>query len=76
MEGMCSKGRMGRDMASTAKYMFLYEQGHEMDGILYDDDFLSIMYNMVWASLIHSARRGTFGGLASFLPFEGNMIAA
>ena len=47
-----------------------------MNGVPYDDGFLSIMYEMVWASLIQSARRGTFGGLASFLPFEGNMMVA
>ena len=47
-----------------------------MDGRLYDDDFLSIMYEMVRASLVHNIGRRTFGGLASFLPFEGNMMAA
>ena len=27
----CSKGSMGRDMASTTKYLLLNEEGHEMD---------------------------------------------
>ena len=71
----CSKGSMGRDMASTAKSLLLNEEDHEMEGMPYGSDFLSIIYEMVWASLIHSAWRGTFGGLASFLPFEGNSIA-
>lgn len=72
----CSKGSMRRDMNSIEKYLFLYEEGHDMEGIPYGGEFLSIMYEMVWASLIHNAGRGTFGGLASFLPFEGNTIAA
>ena len=37
---------------------------------------LYMMYEMVWASLIHNAGKGTFGGLVSFLPLEGNIIAA
>ena len=72
----CSKGSMGRDMVSTTKYLFFYEDDHEMNGMPYDGEFLSIMYEMVWASLIHSAGRRTFGGLPSFLPLEGNSIAA
>ena len=72
----CSKGSMGRDMASTAKSLFLNEEDHEMDGMPYGGDFLSIMYEMVWASLIHSAGRATLGGLVPFLPIEGNNIAA
>lgn len=72
----CSKGSMGRDMASIAKYFSLYEEFHEMDGAPYDDGLLSIVYEIVWASLMHNAGRGTFGGLASFFPFEGNMLAA
>ena len=67
---------MGRDMASTEKYLFLYEEHHEMDGVKYDGDFLSILYEMVWASLIHSAGKGTFRGLVSFLPLEGNIVVA
>ena len=47
-----------------------------MYGIPYGGDFLSIMYGMVWAILIHNARKGIFGGLVSFLPLEGNIIAA
>ena len=46
----CSKGSMGRDMASTTQYFFLYEEGHEMDGMSYGGDFLSITYGLVWAA--------------------------
>ena len=67
---------MGRDMATTAKYLFLYEEGHEMDGMPYSGDFLPITYEMAWASLIHNAGTGIFGDLVSFLPFEGNIIVA
>ena len=65
---------MGRGMASTATSLFLNEEGHEMDGMPYGGNFLSIMYEMVWASLMHNAGRGTFRGLASFFPFEGNIM--
>ena len=71
----CSKGSMGRDMASKEKYLFINEEDHEMDRMPYGGDLLSIMYHMVWDNLIHSVGRGTFGGLASFLPFEGNSVA-
>ena len=72
----CSKGSMGRDMASTAKYFSLYEKDHEMDGVPNDDGLLSIMNEIVWASLIHNVGKWTFGGLASLFPFEGNNMAA
>ena len=49
----CSNGSMRGDMATTAKHFFLYEVGHEFDEIPYGDDFLSITYGLVWASLIH-----------------------
>ena len=47
-----------------------------MDGVPHDGDFLPLIYEMGWASLTHSAGRETFGGLASFLPLEGNIMAA
>ena len=47
-----------------------------MDGVPYDGDFLSIMYEMVWASLIHNVREEVFGDLVFILPIEGNSIAA
>ena len=47
-----------------------------MYGVPYDGDFLSIMYEMVWASLMQNARKGTFGGIVSFFPLEGNIMAA
>ena len=63
-------------MATTTKYFFLYEKGHEVDGMPYGGDFLSIMYEMVWAILVHNVGKGIFGDLVSVLPFEGNIIAA
>ena len=71
----CSKGSMGGDMATTKKYLFLYEEGHEMDGIPYGDDFLPITYGMVWASMIHNVGEEILGDLVFNLPLEGNIIA-
>lgn len=72
----CSKRRMGRDMASTTKSLFLHEEGHVMDGFSYNGDFLPIKHEMVWVSLMHSTGKGTFGGLVPSLPIKSNSIAA
>ena len=71
----CSNGSMGGDMATIVKNLFPFEVGHEFDGIPYDDDFLSITYGMVWASLIHSVGGEVFRDLVFIFPLEGNIIA-
>ena len=72
----CSNGNMRGDMATTAKHFFLYGVGHEFDDIPYGDDFPSITYGMVWASLIHNVGNEIFIDLVFILPLEGNIIAA
>ena len=67
---------MGGDMATTTKHLFLFEVGHVIDGMPYGDDFLSITYGMIWASLIHNVGEEIFGGLVTLLPLEGNFIAS
>ena len=47
-----------------------------IDGMPYGDDFLSITYGMVWASMIHNVGEVIFGGLVFIFPLEGNIIAA
>ena len=59
----CSKGRMGDEMATTVKHLSLYEVGHEING-------------MIWVNMIHNVGGKIFGGIRSFLPLEGNTIAA
>ena len=72
----CSNGSMRGDMATTAKHLFLYEVGHEFDGMPYGDDFLSITYGMVWASLIHNVGEDISRDLVFILPLEGNINVA
>ena len=73
----CSNGSMRGDMATTAKHLFPFvEVGHVIDGMPYGDDFLSITYGMIWASLIHSVGEEIFGDLVFILPLEGNYFVA
>ena len=71
----CSNGSMGGDMATTVKHVFPFEVGHVIDGMPYGDDFLSITYGMIWASLIHSVGQEIFGDLVFIFPLEGKIIA-
>ena len=72
----CSKGSMGDDMATIVKHLLIYEVVYGIDLIPYGDDFLFIIYGMVWASMIHNVGGKLFGDLVLFLPLEGNFIAA
>ena len=63
-------------MATTAKHLLPFEVGHVIDGMPYSDDFLSITYGMIWASLIHSVGEEIFGDLVFISPLEGNIIPA
>ena len=63
-------------MATIVKHFFLYEVGHRIDWMSYDDQVLFIIYGMVWASLIHNVGEEIFGGIVFILPLEGNIIAA
>ena len=72
----CSNGRMGGEMATISKHLFPFEVGHVIDGMPYGDDFLSITYGMIWASLIHSVGEEIFGDLVFILPLGGNCISA
>ena len=72
----CSNGSMGGDMATTTKQLFLYEVGHEIYWIPHDAQYLFIIYDMVWANLIHNVGEEIFGDLVFILPLEGNIIAA
>ena len=72
----CSKGSMRNDMATTSRHLFFHDMGHSIDWIPYGDDFLSITYGVVWASLIHNVGERIFGDLVFSLPLEGNIIAA
>ena len=65
----CSNGSMGDDMATTVKHLFLYEVGHKIDWIPYDDQILFIIYGMVCANLIHNVGEEIFGDLVFILPF-------
>ena len=72
----CSNGSMRGDMATTTKKLFpFFEVGHAIYRISYGDNFLSITYGMIWASLIHSVGEEIFGDLVFILPLEGNYFA-